>query len=139
MFRESNAIGGGGGVVIIPRPPVAPLRLAGKTNSQLIVLINKSLLGFPMRPRGQGWNVHRGQLLCIKKCSSQTRKPHAARCPAAAAGPGPARPAQHRGWRSVPGAGRVTRVTQGERESCPLRPPAASGILSAERAVECQE
>lgn len=38
-----------------------------------------------MRQRGLGWNVHRGQLLCIKIRSSQTRKPHAARCPAAAA------------------------------------------------------
>lgn len=81
-----------GGIVIIPRPPVAPLRLAGTTNSQLIVLINKSPLGFPMRPRGQGWNVHRGQLLCIKKRSSQTREPRAARCPAAAARRGPAQP-----------------------------------------------
>lgn len=71
-----------------------------------------------MRPRGHGWNVHRAQLLCIKKRSSQTRKLRAARCPAVAARPGLAC-LLSRGRRSVPRAARVTRVTQGERESLP--------------------
>lgn len=62
---------------------VAPLWLAGTTNSQLIVLINKSPLGFPMRLRGLSWNVHRGQLLCITR-SSRPRKPWAW-CPPALA------------------------------------------------------
>lgn len=69
--------------MIILKRLVAPLWLAGKTNSQLIVLINKSLLGFPMRLRGLSWNVHRGQLLCITR-SSRPRKPWAW-CPPALA------------------------------------------------------
>lgn len=106
-----------------------------------------------MRPRGLDWNVHRGQLLCIKKRSSQTRKPHAARCPTAAALPAGLHSTQ---GGEPPGGGvaergACTSVTQGERESYPptspgpntpltsLRPPAASAILSAEQAVECQE
>lgn len=62
-----------------------------------------------MKPRGLGWNVHRGQLLCINKRSRQTRKLHGVLQPR----PGP--PAQQGGRRSVP-AGRPSPRGRGGRE-----------------------
>lgn len=119
---------------------VASLWLAGTTNSQLIVLINKSLLGFPMRLRGLSWNVHRGQLLSITR-SSRPRKPRA-RCPPALACSAWRRAflqacPRREGWLSGPSDVGRDRGGVGHGESS----PAAPGILStvAERAEECQE